>query len=143
MRILATWFPSVNYEKRAWCMHPLVLTVCVCPALQHPEHDRLYLEDAFTSHNISHSALEVLLDTCLQNLPSGTHPPPFLLQEITICNKTTQLLYCKPSCASRVGHCRSWPRMNALYTLRMPLAEIPTTVLQASVCARWAPARAA
>ena len=40
-------------------------------AAQHPEHDQLYLEDAFTSHHISPAALDVLLDTCLQNLPSG------------------------------------------------------------------------
>ena len=40
---------------------------------QHPEHDRLYLEDTITSHHISKSALDILLDTCLQNMPSG--PP--------------------------------------------------------------------
>lgn len=75
-----------------------MLTPCVCPALQHPEHDRLYLEDAFTSHNISQSALEVLLDTCLQNLPSGTHPPSIQLA-ILDCNLGIEVAYCQPCAA--------------------------------------------
>ena len=38
---------------------------------QHPEHGKLYLEDAFTSHHISAESLDILLETAFQNLPSG------------------------------------------------------------------------
>ena len=38
---------------------------------QHAEHDQLYQEDASGSHRLSASALEILLDTCLQNMPAG------------------------------------------------------------------------
>ena len=40
-------------------------------SLQHPEHDMLYLEDAFCSVDISHDTLLALVDVCLQDLPSG------------------------------------------------------------------------
>ena len=39
--------------------------------LQHPEHDLLYLEDAFCSHHISQDTLLCMIDVCLQDLPSG------------------------------------------------------------------------
>ena len=63
-------------SQHARMLHPIMVRCCVRVAVQHPEHDRLYLEDAFTSHNISQSALDGLLDICLQNLPSGAHPLP-------------------------------------------------------------------
>ena len=71
---LRAWQTCSTQSQHASTLHPVTLTRCASRAAQHPEHDRLYLEDAFTSHNISESALEVLLDTCLQNLPSGARP---------------------------------------------------------------------
>ena len=52
-------------------MRFVVKAVCSCFGLQHPEHDLLYLEDAFCSHHISHDTLLALIDVCLQDLPSG------------------------------------------------------------------------
>ena len=53
--------------------------------LQHPEHDLLYLEDAFCSHHISHDTLHALIDVCLQDLPSGAPARPALFLPAPPC----------------------------------------------------------
>ena len=50
---------------------------------QHPEHDQLYQKDAVGSHRLSPDALEILLDTCMQNMPPGVPLMPHRPQGVS------------------------------------------------------------